>query len=107
LNLAVILLAALALIAVVALAVVALRSVLQVGPPLVGRTVVVNTRKPDDQTIRGVLHGQYADRWTLRNAVYVTGVGETPAAQLVHVPVANIAFVQEIEPPGQFGRSEV
>lgn len=67
------------------------------GPSLVGKTVVINTRKPDDQTIRGVVHGQYPDRWTLRDAVYVTGVGDQPIDGLEHVPVANVAFAQEIE----------
>jgi hypothetical protein len=67
------------------------------GPSLVGKTVVINTRKPDDQTIRGVLHGQHADRWTLREAVYVPVAASSRPTNLVHVPTANIAFVQEIE----------
>jgi hypothetical protein len=66
------------------------------GPSLVGKTVVINTRKPDDQTIRGVVYGQYADRWTLRDASYVTGVGERPIENLAHVLRENIAFVQEL-----------
>jgi hypothetical protein len=93
---ALIVVAVLALIAVLALAVLVLRRHAGAGPLLVGRTVVVNTRRPDDQTIRGVLHGQYADRWTLRDAAYVDGGSEHPVRELVHVPVTNIAFVQEI-----------
>jgi hypothetical protein len=92
----IVLLVLVALAAIAALAFVALRSVFTPGPTLTGRTVVVNTRKPDDQTIRGILHAQHADRWSLRAAVVVTGVGEQPARGLVHVPVENIAFVQEI-----------
>lgn len=88
-----------ALVAVAALAYVAIRSRLSVGPSLASRTVLINTRRPDDQTIRGVVHGQYADRWTLREAVIVvTQNVESPVpGGVVHVPVANIAWVQEIE----------
>jgi hypothetical protein len=71
---------------------------LGVGPSLVGKTVVVNTKKPDDQTFKGIVYAQYADRLTLRNAVAVTSLGEEPAPGLVHVPpVAELAFTQEIE----------
>jgi hypothetical protein len=66
------------------------------GPSLVGKTVVVNTRQPDDQTIRGVVYGHYADRITLRDAVYVTGVGEQAAPGLEHIPVGNVSAMQEI-----------
>jgi hypothetical protein len=89
--------AAVALIAVSAPAAQVLRRHAGAGPTLVGRTVVVNTQ--DDQTIRGVLHAQYADRWTLRDAVYMSGGTETPARDLVHVPVSNVGVVQEIERP--------
>ncbi len=87
-----------AVIAFGALAVIALHSRLAPGPTLVGRTVVIHTRRPDDQSIRGVLHGQYADRWTLRDAYVVTAVGENAAGGLQHIPVANIAWAQELQP---------
>lgn len=83
-------------LAVTALVVLARRHM--PGPPLSGRTVVVNTRRPDDQTIKGILHAQYADRWTLRNAVAVTPVGEKPLGGVQHIPVANIAWIQELPP---------
>ena len=86
-------------IAVVALALafVALR-VAAPGPTLSGKTVVIQTHKlTDDRTIRGVLHGAYADRWTLRDAVLVTPIGEQPLSGLQHVPVQSIAWVQQVE----------
>lgn len=67
------------------------------GPPLAGRTVVVHTRRPDDQTLRGVLVAQHADRLTLREAVYVHASGEQPAGGLVHVPTEAVAWIQELE----------
>lgn len=71
------------------------------APRIVGRTVVVHTRRPDDQTIRGVLHGEHTDRWVLRDAVHVHAGGETPAGGLVHIPVQVIAWAQDIT--GQVG----
>lgn len=67
------------------------------GPVLKGKTVVIHTKKPDDRTIRGILVGQYADRWTLRDAIAVVEGGrEVALGGVEHVPVENIAFVQEI-----------
>jgi hypothetical protein len=85
--------------ALLILAVLAARSQLAAGPPLSGRTIVIHTRKPDDLTLRGILHAQHADRWTLRDAVVVTAAGDRPAGGLQHVPVANISWAQEIELP--------
>jgi hypothetical protein len=85
-----------ALAAIAALAVITSRSALASGPSLAARTMVVHTR--DDKTIRGVLHAQHADRWTIRDAVLVTPMGEQPAGGLQHIPVANISFAQQIEP---------
>lgn len=90
--------AAASLLAVVVLAGALVRSRSWPAPVLTGRTLVVHTRRPDDQTIRGILVGQYADRLTLRDAVYVHASGEQPVGGLVHVPTVNVAFVQEIEP---------
>jgi hypothetical protein len=68
------------------------------GPSLVGKTVVINTCKPDDQTFRGIVHGKYTDRWTLRDACYVAAGGtEQPIPNLHHIPVGNVSSVQEIE----------
>ena len=83
-------------IAVVAL-LVAAAAIRRTGPLLVGKTVVIHTRKPDDQTIKGVLHGKYPDVWTLRDAVVVLPNREQALGGIQHVPVANIAYAQEIE----------
>lgn len=69
------------------------------GPSLVARTVVVHTRKPDDQTIRGILTARHADRITLAEAAYLHGRNEQALGGIVHVPVDNVAWIQEIEPP--------
>jgi hypothetical protein len=87
-----------ALVALAGLFALLVRSRILPGPTLIGRTLVVHTRRPDDQTIRGILHGAHADRWTLRDAVIVTPAGEQAAGGLQHIPVKNIAFAQEIEP---------
>lgn len=69
------------------------------GPRLSGRTVVVHTMRPDARSIKGILHGAYADRWTLRDAMLVQPGGlEVPLGGLQHVPVKSIAWVQEQEP---------
>lgn len=69
--------------------------VLNPAPSLVGRTLAV-TDRDQDLTLRGILHAQHADRWTFRDAVYVTSLGEQPAGGLVHVLVANIGPTQEL-----------
>lgn len=85
-----------ALAAVGALATVAVRSQVAPGPPLVGRTIELHTRRPDDQTIRGVLVAQHSDRWTFDQAVYRHSSGDQPIKdRVVHVPVANIAWYGE------------
>jgi hypothetical protein len=96
----------LALVALVALAAVgaltylALRSQFAPGSSLAGRTVEVHTRRPDDQTIRGILVAQHSDRWTFTEAVYRHASGDKPIADpLVHVPRENIAWYTE--PEGQ------
>jgi hypothetical protein len=38
------------------------------GPSMVGASLVVHTRKPDDQSVRGVVDAHYADRLVLRDA---------------------------------------
>lgn len=96
---ALIIVGVLAIAAITALAVLAARSQLAPGPSLAGRTIVVHTKRPDDKTLKGVLHGQHADRWILREAVLVTPLGEQAAGGLVHISVTNIAFAQELELP--------
>jgi len=68
------------------------------GPSLVKKTVVVHTK--DERTIRGVLFAEYADRWTLTEAVVMTSTASEQAlGGLQHIPVSNVSFAQEIEPP--------
>jgi hypothetical protein len=67
------------------------------APSLVGKTVVVNTRNPDDQTFRGVVHGDYTDRVTLRDVLYVApGGDERPLGGLHHLDRNHVSSVQEI-----------
>jgi hypothetical protein len=73
------------------------------GPSLVGRTVVVHTRRPDDQSVRGVLVAHHTDRLVLREAVYVHASGSQDAGGLIHVPLLGVSTVQEIEPPAESG----
>lgn len=95
---ALIALAVLMALAIGGLTFIAIRSRLSPAPSLAGRTVVIHTRRPDDQSIRGVMVAQHADRWTLREAVYLgAGGNEHSVGGLTHVPVVNIAWAQEIE----------
>ena len=82
--------------AIGALAFVALRSRLAPGPSLAERTVIVHTRRPDDRSIRGILVGHYADRVTLREAVYRHSSGDQDAGGLIHLPLVVISSIQEI-----------
>lgn len=84
---------------IVAVVVYAVRARALPGPSLIGKTVVVNTRRPDDQTVRGVLVAHHADRLTLSDAVVVHGAGSSVAVTgLIHVPLIGISTVQEIIP---------
>lgn len=69
------------------------------GPSLVGKTVVVNTRRPDDQSVRGVLVAQHADRLILRDAVFLHKTGSIDAGGFIHMPLLGISTVQEIVVP--------
>lgn len=70
------------------------------GPSLVGRTVVVHTRRPDDQSIRGVLAAHHADRLVLQDAIYMqVGAPGAAADGLVNVPMASVSTMQEIAAP--------
>lgn len=65
-------------------------------PPIQGRTVVIHTRRPDDQSIRGVMVGMYADEVVLEQPQYITADGPRPIDGPLHVPTANIAWWQEV-----------
>jgi hypothetical protein len=92
-----ILIAVVALAAVAALTYIAMRSQLAPGPRLAGKTLVVHTKRPDDQSIKGICVAQYADRWELKDALYLHASGPVDAGGLVGVPVINISSYQEIE----------
>lgn len=93
-----ILAAALVLLAtVIGVIALAVRSRVVPGPSLVAKTVVVQTKRPDDQSVRGVVLAVHADRWTLTEAFYVTGgPGEHVIPGILHIPSDSIAFVQEL-----------
>jgi hypothetical protein len=64
---------------------------------LVAKTVIVHTR--DDRSLKGCMIGDHADRLSLHAASYLSpGGGETSLQGTVHVPRANVAFLQEIQP---------
>lgn len=66
------------------------------GPSRHGQTVTVNTRRPDDQTLRGVVLAEHADRVILGDAAVVTGGGLQPVpGGVLSVPTANVAWTQE------------
>lgn len=70
---------------------------------IVACTLVVHTRKPDDQSYRGLFHGDFAEAidsgWIpLRDAEYLHKDGVTAAGGLVRVPVVGISAIQQLEP---------
>jgi hypothetical protein len=69
------------------------------GPSLVGKSLVVHTRKPDDQSIRGAVAAHYADRLVLRDAAYLHGSGAQDAGGLVDVLLINVSSWQELQAP--------
>jgi hypothetical protein len=69
------------------------------GPSMVGASLVIHTRKPDDQSIRGVVDAHYADRLVLRDAQYLHSSGAQPAGGVVDVLLINVSTWQEIPPP--------
>jgi hypothetical protein len=79
--------------AIAGLVILALRSQLTPGPSLCSVTLVVHTR--DEQSIRGILTAQHADRISLRDTVYIHGADQQPAG-LVHIPTSSISWMQEI-----------
>jgi hypothetical protein len=93
---AVIALSVVAAVALVVPAAILLRPRLNPGPSLASKTIVVHTT--DGKSLRGVLHGQYADRITLREAVILHGEDEQPAGGLQHIPLGSISWMQELLP---------
>lgn len=72
----------------------------ELGPELTGKSVVVHTRRPDDQTIRGIVCAHYADRLELRDVTYSVPGGTSSSAQgLVDVPWLNVSSCQVLARP--------
>lgn len=83
-------------IAVLGLTFVVIWAVVTQSSTLSGREVTVNTRRPDDQTIRGVVVRDTARWLVLRGATYITPEAETPIdGPSLRIPQSNVAFVQE------------
>lgn len=71
------------------------------APKRIGYRVTVHTKQPDDQTIFGVLTGDYKDRIVLEDAEYVTSTGAKPLPGKQHINVADIAWMdvhQQVAP---------
>lgn len=64
------------------------------GPSRVGHRVTVHTKQPDDQTIFGVVVGDYTDRIALEDAEYVVARGDNqvlPGRQ--DIATSDIAWI--------------
>src|SRR5688500_11922330 len=69
------------------------RNEAEAPPPRTGCRVTVHTKQPDDQTIFGVLVGDYAARLVLEDAEYVTVHGAQPLPGAQHFATADVAWV--------------
>lgn len=65
----------------------------EAAPARIGHRVTVHTKKPDDQTIFGVLVGDYTDRVVLEDAEYVTSKGGTPISGRQDIATRDIAWI--------------
>jgi HK97 family phage portal protein len=64
------------------------------APRRVGERVTVHTKRPDDQTIFGVVAGDYSDRISLENAEYVTQLGVQPIpSHRLDIATRDIAWI--------------
>lgn len=62
-----------------------------------GSEVVVHTRRPDDQSIRGRVASSHPDRIVLRDATYLNGTGGQAAKGLINIPTSAVSSWQAIE----------
>lgn len=70
------------------------------GPSLEGKTLVVHTRKPDDQSIRGICVADYGDRLVLRKALYYGTEGaSTSAGGDIEIKWINVSTYQVVTLP--------
>jgi hypothetical protein len=66
---------------------------------LEARTVIVNTRQPDDRSVQGVLAHVHGDCLVLRHALYLaTGVPPQRMDGDVVIPRDHVAFIQTVAP---------
>jgi hypothetical protein len=63
------------------------------GPSRVGQRVTVHTKQPDDQTLFGVVVGDYIDRIALDDAEYVTAKGARPLPGRQDIATTDIAWI--------------
>lgn len=71
------------------------RSAARPGLSRLGHRVTVHTKQPDDQTIFGVVVGDYTDRIVLEDAEYVTQAGGKPMPGRPHVDTRDIAWIDD------------
>lgn len=65
--------------------------------PLRGRRVVIHTKRPDDQTIAGVLVAVRHAHHKLEDAEYVASASERhPLDHPVYVPNDHIAWIEDL-----------
>jgi hypothetical protein len=65
------------------------------GPVTTGYPVTVNTKRPDDQTLHGVLVREHPDRLELEDAVWVQPHERTPIPGTVRISKGNISWRQD------------
>jgi hypothetical protein len=83
----------------VAALVLTVRSIGRADASLIGETIVVHTRHPDDRSIRGVVVGWYADRIVLRGAAELLSADSRAAIpDLAEIPRGAVSWWQRIEP---------
>lgn len=63
------------------------------GPTRLGHRVTVHTKQPDDQTLFGVVVGDYSDRITLDDAEYVTAAGARALPGRQDIDRSDIAWI--------------
>ncbi|MEA2255566.1 MAG: hypothetical protein QOG35_1611 [Solirubrobacteraceae bacterium] len=65
----------------------------QAGPSRVGHRVTIHTKLPDDQTVFGVVVGDYADRLSLEDSEYVSPHGPVAMSGRQDIATRDIAWV--------------
>lgn len=63
------------------------------APSRVGQRATIHTKQPDDQTIFGVITGDYADRIVLEDAELIHSGGMQPLPGKQHIAVRDISWI--------------